>query len=73
MTFTNQQVEWYFDFMKSNKSIPQEWTYNGFYDDGDHLKIYYQLESAGKRSGYRLKKETIIKDLREHKLNKLFD
>lgn len=72
MIFNKENVERYFHFMKSKGSIPEEWSYNGFIDDGDHLKIYY-LHTTGKRSSYRLPKDIIIKDLRDDKLRKLLD
>lgn len=69
---TNKDVEKYFNLMKSRGVIADYWTYDGFWDDKDHIKIHY-LHKSGKRSSYRFLKVRVLQELRDDKLRKLLD
>lgn len=69
---TNKDVEKYFILMKSRGFIADYWTYDGFWDDKDHIKIHY-LHKSGKRSSYRFLKVRVLQELRDDKLRKLLD
>jgi hypothetical protein len=68
----NKNIEWYFNFMKSNGFIAEYWNYDGYLVDGDHIKILY-IHKSGKRSSYRFLKEIVTQEIREAKLRRLFN
>lgn len=68
----NENIEKYFDLMKSRGFIAEYWSYDGYWNDGDHIKIHY-LHKSGKRSSYRFLKVRVIEELRDNILRQLFD
>jgi hypothetical protein len=67
-----ESIEKYFNLMKSNGSIADYWNFDGFRNDGDHIKIFYQ-HKTGKRASYRFLKERVLQELRDDKLRQLFN
>lgn len=68
----NENVEKYFNHMKSKGFIAEYWSYDGFWDDKDHIKIHY-LHKSGKRSSYRFLKVRVLQELRDNILSQLLD
>lgn len=67
-----ENVEKYFNYMKSKGFIAEYWIFDGYWEDGDYLKLHY-LHKSGKRSSYRFLKERVIQELRDNILRQLFD
>ena len=76
----NKHIECYFNYMKSREIISDGWIYNGYVLRNDKIIIRYYHQTidkmgyiSQKNSSYAFSKETLITELRDFKLRKLFD
>ena len=68
----SENIQHYFNLMKSKGIISEYWEFDGYWNDGDYIKIHY-IHKSGKRSSYRFLKDRVLQEIRDYKLRRLFD